>query len=153
MKHCFFLFASLIFTITLSAQSHEVLLADYHTLTDQSFDGQYSGFLHNHDSPYRVDDEGMVSGKHLTFHKDGALASSGMYLKGVKHGAWLKYDEAGKLISSAYYNNGQKDGPWKIWDENGTLRFEMNYKNGNRVKTWRVFDADGVLIESKDYGK
>ncbi len=153
MKHLILLLSGIILFGTVSAQSHEVLIADYHNLTDQSFDGKYSGFLHNEDNPYRIDENGLVSGKHLTFHEGGALEGSGMYLEGVKHGAWLKYDEAGKLISSAYFNNGQKDGPWKIWDEQGTLRFEMHYKNGNRVKTWKVYDSKGDLVESKDYGK
>lgn len=153
MKRYLIVAAFFAFVLTGNAQTHEILFAEHYALTDQSFDGKYSGFLHNNDTPYILDEMGMPSGKHITFYENGTIEGTGMYNRGVKHGVWVRYADNGTLISQAYYNDGKKDGPWKIWDEQGNLRFEMHYKNGKRVKTWNMYDENGELIETNDYGK
>lgn len=151
MRSLVFLFLSVFLTTSLWSQEVVMLFGDQYVMTDQSFDGKYSGFLHHEDAPYTVDDDGLITGQHFTFYETGQIESKGTYQKGEKHGVWQRFDENGNKLSQAYYTYGAKDGPWKIWDEQGTLRMEMFYKNGKRAKTWKVYNEQGELVETKDY--
>jgi len=153
MKKIFFALIATFFSTAIWSQEVVMLFGEQYVMTDQSFDGKYSGFLHHSDSPYVVDEEGRITGEHFTFFESGEVESKGTFQKGDKHGSWQRFDQDGNKLSQAYYTFGVKDGPWKIWDENGTLRMEMHYKNGKRVKTWKVYNAEGMLEESKEYGK
>lgn len=148
-----FLFTSALMLSSLSIQAQDVaiLFGDHYHQTDQTFGGNYTAYQNANDVPYIVDDNGLITGKHLTFYDNGSLETKGTYLKGIKNGLWMSWDENGLTRTQAYYTNGMKDGNWKVWDENGTLRYTMHYKNGNRVKTWQVFDDKGAMIEEKQY--
>lgn len=145
--------AILFATLTAFGQKDILLFGEDRQLADQSYGGKYTGHLFNDEEMIRIDESGLITGKHLTFYEGGAVESSGMYLRGEKHGAWSRYAEDGTILSQGYFTDGKKDGNWKVWDENGTLRAEMNYKNGARVKTWKIYNAEGELTEEKNYDK
>lgn len=53
------------------------------------------------------------------YHKNGALASEGVYADGVEQGIWRDYHENGTIAAEGQYENGQEAGLWRYWDENG----------------------------------
>ncbi|MCA1763591.1 MAG: toxin-antitoxin system YwqK family antitoxin [Cryomorphaceae bacterium] len=96
-------------------------------------------------------ENGLKTGKLISFHANGALEETGMLIKDKRFGTWKKYSDSGKLLTEAHFVDGKKDGVWKVWDENGTLRLQFSYDQGKRVGSWLMYDAEGKLISEKEY--
>lgn len=134
-----------------SAQNTKIVFDENYVETDRSFDGEYLVYADADSEPYRVDSEGRVSGKLITYHDNGAVETVGEMYKDMKNGLWTVWDENGNRVNEGNFIYGKKDGMWRVWDENGTLRYEMHYRKGKRVHTWKVFDENGALIEEMTY--
>ncbi|MCA1751369.1 MAG: toxin-antitoxin system YwqK family antitoxin [Cryomorphaceae bacterium] len=101
---------------------------------------------------YHLDEEGVASGKVISFYDSGSLEETGYLVKGKRSGNWNKYDEeTGSKTYEAHYIDGLKHGSWKVWDANGVLRIESYYDKGKRAGTWKMFDEEGNLFEQKQY--
>jgi len=115
-----------------------------------SISEQESG-LFAYSSGLKIDNEGVVSGKVLSFYENGNLNETGTLIGGEKHGSWLRYSDNGALLNQANYNRGKKHGIWKVWDAEGNLRMKYEYDDGKRIGEWVSYDSEGNIESTKNY--
>lgn len=143
---------SIFLLAALALQGQNVkLVFEQHYIEEESFDGQQLAFYDYNESPYSVDENGLMTGNWVSFHDNGNYESKGSLYKDQKNGVWRNWDTNGNLISEAHFHFGQKDGNWKIWSSEGTLLYDMHYDKGKRVKTWKVYNEAGELVDKKKY--
>ncbi len=67
-------------------------------------------------------------------HRNGQLASEGLYEHGVETELWKDYHENGQLASGGHYKEGKKDGLWRFWNDYGEIEEEQRFVDGDRVE-------------------
>lgn len=134
-----------------TAQNTKIVFDANYVETGSTFDGEYLVLADGNAPTYTLNDEGLMTGKLVTYHNNGLVETVGGMYKGEKNGTWTSWNEAGNKINEGEFMYGAKDGLWRVWDDNGTLRYEMHYRNGKRVHTWKVYNEAGALVEEKSY--
>jgi antitoxin component YwqK of YwqJK toxin-antitoxin module len=85
------------------------------------------------------------------------LASSGVYLNGVRTGAWLVYDFSGVKMEQFTFENGVLNGPYTRFNVNtGATEEEGNFVNGRREGNFDVYrykdpKPDYTIVYNKNH--
>jgi antitoxin component YwqK of YwqJK toxin-antitoxin module len=86
----------------------------------------------------------------LRFRYERCLAADGK--QWVRNGRFEAFHKNGQLASEGLYEDGLETGLWRDYHENGQLAAEGEYRNGNKLGTWRFWCDDGTPEEPDDYG-
>lgn len=87
----------------------------------------------------------VVDGEYGRWHPDGALARTGTYVNGERHGTFRNYAMDGKTITSeGRYRDNWRDGVWNFYDSQGRLYLTVRYA----AEPKRVF----TFLKTQDYG-
>lgn len=68
------------------------------------------------------------------FHKNGQLASQGMYEDGLEKGSWQDFYESGQIAAEGTYYGGAEVGIWRYWNQNGIAEVPENRGGGPIVE-------------------
>lgn len=60
------------------------------------------------------------------FHRNGQLASQGMYADGVEEGGWQDFYESGQIAAKGTYYRGAEVGIWRYWNHEGIEEIPEN---------------------------
>ena len=80
--------------------------------------------------------EGLLHGQFTSFHSNGGIKETGLYLNGLREGIWEEYTLR-KEKAVGTYRHGYRNGEWRYYNSQGKLVF------------WKRFDAKGR--ESEKY--
>lgn len=85
--------------------------------------------------------EGLLHGQFTSFHSNGAIKETGLYLNGLREGIWEQYTlQKEKAVGT--YRHGYRNGEWRYYNSQGKLLY------------WKRFDAKGRETEKfKFYSK
>jgi antitoxin component YwqK of YwqJK toxin-antitoxin module len=78
--------------------------------------------------------EGLLHGQFTSFHSNGAIKETGLYLNGLREGIWEEYNQQ-KEKAIGTYRHGYRNGEWRYYNSQGKLVF------------WKRFDAKGRETE------
>ena len=92
-----------------------------------------------------------IEGRHIFYHENGEVMSTGEFVDGKEHGEWLYYSEQGKLQVLAHYDHGVEQGIWEWYYENGALMRSGNYEHGLNSGVWISYHENGVISDSSVY--
>ncbi|WP_425254001.1 toxin-antitoxin system YwqK family antitoxin [Janthinobacterium sp. NFX145] len=68
------------------------------------------------------------------FHRNGQLASQGMYADGVEEGSWQDFYESGQIAAEGMYYRGAEVGIWRYWNYDGIEELPENRGDGSLVE-------------------
>lgn len=125
-------------------------------------DRVYTRFFYN-------DGETAAEGYYVQNRKDslwtyysyysGAITSTEMYTRGIKHGMEKKYYANGQVSEELMWENNVKHGVWKQYFDDGTLKLAANYSYGKVSGLYIFYWPNGNLyikgqfIDNKRHGK
>ena len=78
--------------------------------------------------------EGLLHGQFTSFHSNGAIKETGLYLNGLREGIWEEYNLR-KEKAVGTYRHGYRNGEWRYYNTQGKLLY------------WKRFDAKGRETE------
>lgn len=58
-------------------------------------------------------------GLYSRYHRNGNVASEGLYEHGLEQGVWKDYHENGQLAAEGEYRDGKQVGQWSYWNDAG----------------------------------
>ncbi len=82
-----------------------------------------------------------LTGRAITYYKDGGMAKSGLYANGIKDGKEFDFYENGYPKSMSTYSKGRLHGLQRKWDVDGYIIYESSYKNGNKDGSEKTYHS------------
>jgi antitoxin component YwqK of YwqJK toxin-antitoxin module len=92
---------------------------------------------------------GVKSGKHEIYSKDGKITQQEYFTNDVLNGEFKKFDSYGKLIESGTFVNGKKEGEWKTYDTYGKLTKLETYLDNKKNGKYQEFQNEKLLSEGR----
>jgi antitoxin component YwqK of YwqJK toxin-antitoxin module len=117
----------------------DFLMGPHRTFDEE---GNLASLVHYQKSEGDYVPVGQKEGTYFTYHKDGAVASSGYYLGGHANGTWKTFFPDGTVQSVMNYRNRLPDGEWKTWGENGMLLLDARYDIEGHYPFEPVYEAE-----------
>lgn len=62
----------------------------------------------------------------------------------IRHGLFTEFHRNGQLASRGIYENGLEEGNWQDFYESGQVAAEGRYSGGIEVGIWRYWNPDGI---------
>ena len=82
--------------------------------------------------------EGLLHGQFTSFHPNGSVKESGLYLNGLREGMWEEYTlQKEKAVGT--YRHGYRNGEWRYYSKEGKLLY------------WKRFDVKGSETEKYSF--
>ncbi|WP_282145161.1 toxin-antitoxin system YwqK family antitoxin [Alteromonas stellipolaris] len=99
----------------------------------------------------RIYQNAPFTGKVVSYHSTGALATEDEFVAGRRAGGARKWFSNGTLGYEAYYVSGAREGSAKTWWVNGNLRSAFVYENGKvEGEGWRWYRS-GAKFKKFNY--
>jgi antitoxin component YwqK of YwqJK toxin-antitoxin module len=92
---------------------------------------------------------GVKSGKHEIYFKDGKIIQEEYYTNDLLNGDFKKFDSYGKLIESGTFVNGKKEDEWKTYDSYGKLTKLETYLDNKKNGKFQEFQNEKLLTEGQ----
>jgi antitoxin component YwqK of YwqJK toxin-antitoxin module len=86
----------------------------------------------------------------VQFRYERRLAPDGT--RWIRNGLFQAYHRNGLLATEGMYENGAETGLWRDHHESGQLAAEGSYRHGRKVGLWRYWDVDGKPEQTEDHG-
>ena len=86
----------------------------------------------------------------VRFRYERRLSSDGKHW--IRTGLFQGYHRNGLLATEGIYENGTETGVWRDYHESGQLAAEGQYREGRKIGVWRYWDVDGKPEPSEDFG-
>mgnify|MGYP004546618449 CR=1 FL=1 len=64
------------------------------------------------------------------FHRNGQMASQGIYENGLEEGSWHDFYESGQVAAQGMYSSGTEVGIWRYWNPDGIEEAPQNWGDG-----------------------
>ena len=99
----------------------------------------------------RIYQNAPFTGKVVSYHSTGALATEDEFVAGRRAGVARKWFSNGTLGYEAYYASGAREGSVKTWRVNGNLRSAFGYEAGKvEGEGWRWYRS-GAKFKKFNY--
>ena len=93
--------------------------------------------------------DGKLDGIRKDYNRNGQLAESAAYKKGVLHGPYRKFSEKGAAMEEVEYVNGLIEGPAIYRDGTGQISSKGTYKAGRKDGVWEIYQKGKLLKKEK----
>lgn len=85
------------------------------------------------------------------YFADGKLKSVTEFLVGVSKVKVVTYHKNGEIASEGIFIDQQKDGQWRYYSDKKVLLSEENYKSGKKNGTFTTYSMDGYKLKIENY--
>jgi hypothetical protein len=91
-------------------------------------------------------------GPTVSLYKSNRVEAMGQYDEGMRTGKWVTFNEAGVRVGETEFTANDYNGRRIGYNDNGTLKFDEVWVNGKRQGPQKSFDAAGnvTVTEFKD---
>ena len=96
-------------------------------------------------------ENGVATGKWLTFYQDGNIKSIENWKAGKLNGKYILYGKNRKKTIEEYYTDGIDNGIYLIFHDNGVPYIVGSFKNGKPSGKWLYYDSHGKLYGNNDF--
>jgi hypothetical protein len=95
---------------------------------------------------------GLLEGRFVSHHPNGARAAEGEYRSGKESGVFARFTQAGERAEEVAYRQGMRHGVARTFYQSGQVRDEVEYVDGTRHGMAGTYHASGAKRTEGKYG-